>query len=1160
MLLKDIFEKNINRYIEGVIKADDNEHITQEIEEYVITNEIEDKIDKFFKHYVAPNTTNVGVWISGFFGSGKSHLLKILSYVLQNETINGKKAGEIFHGKISEEDFELKANVEKALKYPTRSILFNIDQKADIISKQQPDAILSVFQKVFNEMQGYYPKFGYIAEFERDLDKQELYEKFKERYSKIGGESWERGRETILLNIEVAAKALSEVKNISLEEGLKTIDNYDKQYRLSIEDFVNKVKEYIDKQPEGYRLLFCIDEMGQYIAENTKLMLNLQTLSETLSSKCKGQAWILVTAQDEIDALIGDMKAKQANDFSKIQARFVTRLNLSSANVDEVIHKRLLAKDEKSKPELEKLYQKEQNNFRTLFTFGDGTRQFHTFKNSDHFIYSYPFITYQFDLFQSCIRGLSLHNAFQGKHQSVGERSMLGVFQLVVQNIANEKVGKLVTFDQLYGGIKSTLRGEIQNSINDAEKNIENGFSVQILKLLFLVKYVKEFKATKKNIAILMVDSFDIDSIELEKKVQESLNILEDQSYIQQIAGVYEFLTNEEKDIQEEIKSTEIDSGLVRKSLGEMIFDDIIHDTKIRFEDNKQDYGFSRKLDNQLLSREEELSINVISPLYEDDISDQTLKSHSMGTFELFVKLAEDFRIKQELEMFLKTDKYVRQAQSSSIAETKRKILIEKAQQNNERKSKLVQSIEEMIINSKLFLNGSILEINGATPKNKVSNAFQELIRIAYPNLRMLDRIYKEDDLKNLILNQGDDFFKDSEETMTEAEHEVFNYINLKGQNHERVTTKSLLEYFTRRPYGWYQVGVLCVLAKLFVRNKVTIFNNSNELDKRELLRIINNNREFGNTIIDSVKAVSVEKVNKLKKFYREFFDETLDYADPKDVYQQFNKRLEREYEELKNLLGQESHYPFLKDLTEPIKKFSNLVSKDYSFIYDNVNSFSDEYLNLKEDIIDPIKRFMNGEQRKIYDSVVQFLNSQNANLNYVSVDEMEILNKVREELVPYKSSFMKDAKAALERVKTFIDEQVGKEREEGIKIIDGYISQLKANEKFSELNPEKQNQVIQPLENEKAKINQENFIPVIRDLTQNVKAFLYQKQVQQIYDLAEKKGDGAKIVQKLVNFNKIKPVFKKSTLDTEDDVEEYITELKETMLKQIKENTKIIL
>ena len=138
-----------------------------------------------------------------------------------------------------------------------------------------------------------------------------------------------------------------------------------------------------------------------------------------------------------------------------------------------------------------------------------------------------------------------------------------------------------------------------------------------------------------------------------------------------------------------------------------------------------------------------------------------------------------------------------------------------------------------------------------------------------------------------------------------------------------------------------------------------------------------------------------------------------------------------------------------MKDLGEPIKKIGNLLTKDYSYIYDNVSSFGDEYLNVKEDIIDPIKRFMKGEQKKIYDSVVQFLNSQNANLNYISVEEMDILRKIREELIPYKSNFMKNAKTALEKVKTFIDEQIKKERVEAVSIVDEFISQLKANEKF---------------------------------------------------------------------------------------------------------------
>ena len=83
-MIKKFFEKDINRNIETVIKADDREHILDEVMEYVITNEIGKKIRDLFSEYNDYAGAN-GVWISGFFGSGKSHLLKILSYALENK-------------------------------------------------------------------------------------------------------------------------------------------------------------------------------------------------------------------------------------------------------------------------------------------------------------------------------------------------------------------------------------------------------------------------------------------------------------------------------------------------------------------------------------------------------------------------------------------------------------------------------------------------------------------------------------------------------------------------------------------------------------------------------------------------------------------------------------------------------------------------------------------------------------------------------------------------------------------------------------------------------------------------------------------------------------------------------------------------------------------
>ena len=135
MKIDEIFERRIDRIIEGVIKADDDEHLFEEIDEYVITNEINQRLSEFLDYYNDYQVVN-GAWISGFFGSGKSHLLKILSYVLENRLLlDDLPAAEIFLEKLKD-DALLKGQMEKAISIPSRSILFNIDQKADVVSKR----------------------------------------------------------------------------------------------------------------------------------------------------------------------------------------------------------------------------------------------------------------------------------------------------------------------------------------------------------------------------------------------------------------------------------------------------------------------------------------------------------------------------------------------------------------------------------------------------------------------------------------------------------------------------------------------------------------------------------------------------------------------------------------------------------------------------------------------------------------------------------------------------------------------------------------------------------------------------------------------------------------------------------------------------------------
>ena len=530
-------------------------------------------------------------------------------------------------------------------------------------------------------MCGYYGKQGHVAQFERDLDSRGLYAQFKTNYEATAGRSWEKGREQSLLETGNIAKAYAQTTGDDESSAIGILDKYRNEYGVSIEDFAKQVHAYIEKQSPGFRLNFFVDEVGQYIAENVKLMTNMQTIAESLATRCRGRAWIMVTAQEDMEMVVGEMGKQQGNDFTKIQARFANRMKLTSADVEEVIQERLLKKKEAAEGPLSDIYQAQKNNFKTLFNFADGSKTYQNFRDREHFIHSYPFIPYQFALFQSAIQNLSKHEAFEGKHSSVGERSMLGVFQQVAIQISNHQIGQLATFDLMFEGIRTALKSGIQQAIIQSENHLDNPFALRLLKALFLVKYVQEFKATTRSLCILMLDGFDKDIPALEKQVEGALNLLEQQTCIQRSGELYSYLTDEEKDVEQEIKDTEVENVVVADELEKIVFDHVIKHKKIRCEDppyNRRDYPYTRKLDDRMLGREQELAIHVISPFNENVDNEQILQSQSMGRDELLVLMPPDHSLVREILMYKRTEKYIQQSISTYQQVAVKRILRDK--------------------------------------------------------------------------------------------------------------------------------------------------------------------------------------------------------------------------------------------------------------------------------------------------------------------------------------------------------------------------------------------------------------------------------------------------------------------------------------------------
>ena len=325
---------------------------------------------------------------------------------------------------------------------------------------------------------------------------------------------------------------------------------------------------------------------------------------------------------------------------------------------------------------------------------------------------------------------------------------MLGVFRDVLISISDNPLGKLPTFDLMFKGIEKALKSSVLTSIGVAENNINNDLAVRILKILFLVKYYRQFKPTVNNIRVLLIDKFDINFIEFTNSINEALQLLEKQTYIRRNNEEYEFLTDEEKDIEEEIKNTEIEISDLQSEFSRIIFQKLITNPKISHEQSGNTFNFAKKIDNELQGQDHEISINIITPISDLYLDDSALTLQSMNSDELIIKLPENNLLFQEIRLYKKTEKFIQQNSRLGIDSIKLGILDQKAIRNKERMEIIENKLQSLLSEAKLIVRGEILDIKNNNSPIRLKEAFNILIDKVYFNLSIL----KIKNLKKKIL------------------------------------------------------------------------------------------------------------------------------------------------------------------------------------------------------------------------------------------------------------------------------------------------------------------------------------------------------------------------------------------------------------------------
>ncbi|MFI1174845.1 BREX system P-loop protein BrxC [Streptomyces melanogenes] len=1163
MKLNEIFAKDVQRPIEGVIKADDTAHLGTEVDEYVLTNEAAKGLELLLEAYT--NYTNAnGVWISGFFGSGKSHLLKMLAHLL------GEVDGQEFPRERVSESFRSKAQgaflpalLAKADRIPAKSLLFNIDQKATIVAKDQTDALLKVFVKVFDESRGYFGNQGHVARFERDLDNRGQYEQFKAAYAQIAGRDWAHGREEGVLEEANVAKAYAMVTGQTEGAPTNILTKYRNEYSVSIEDFAGEVKAWVDKQGEGFRLNFFVDEVGQFIGSNTHLMLNLQTIAESLNTKCQGRAWVFVTSQEDMDKVVGDRTKQQGNDFSKIQARFKTRVKLTSADVEEVIRKRLLEKNESGQSALVTVYADQHANFKTLFDFVDGAKTYRNYTDEAHFVGTYPFVSYQFPLFQAAIEGISDHNVFEGRNSSVGERSMLGVVQQVAKDVGDVEVGRLATFDHMFAGIRASLKSAAQRSIDVAERNLDNPLAVRLLKALFLVKYVEGFHATLRNLTVLVYDQFGLDLPALSKQVQEALTLLETQTYVQRNGNVYEYLTNEEQVIEEEIKNVDIDASEVSSRLSKILSGEVIRTSKLRYAKNGQDFAFGFKLDDQVYGQQRELTVHFITTEY--PYGPEQIRMHSAGKDELRVILEPDERALSDLRLLIKTEKYTKRKQTTSLSAIQDQILRSKATQNGEREKELVARIRRAVGKAELVINAADVASTSQDAVIRVTDGFQDLVSRTYTQLKLLGGVtYSEQQVASFANPDPSGIFDDlSLSQLVTPGEEMLSFVLQRDRLGEQVTVKTIADVFQAKPYGWDLASIKVVIAWLVGTSKLTAIVDGNALKRTEIAVVLRNTQKHSHTVVAPQKDFDARKVTALHKFCTDFFDEAASAPkDPLELARHSSDKLRGKLDELKARVNG-SKYPFVEQLAAPIALLEQVVDKPDEW-YLTEFGLGDELLDAKESVIDPIQSFLNGGQRAIYDDAATLLTASTNNLGYLPVGSDTDVKRLLEDPNAFRGNRMTQLKQAAEALSKQVDEALATNRATVIEVIEARKAEVLGSAYYENATEDAQRRVVRVVDQVVDRVGSERQIGLIREQGNSFEEETYPALLDQLVSSARPvggTGDPAPAPAKqTVSVKTITVTGAHGVLETAEDVDRYLGALRSALLSTLNAGKRITL
>lgn len=739
MKISEIFRHDLDREIKEVIKVDDPDldDLALELAEYVVTEHIHDAFVELLEEYqesIKRPSESVNAWISGFFGSGKSSFAKVLGYVLANPDLGAKTAAELFTDKLDTVQVKALLNTIHA-EAPTFSVFVDLSSSRNV-AKEGESVVLPLYREFLERLD--YARDFVLADLEFDLEADGRLEDFIEAFRDATGYEWRDRRDKSLTKSE-ASKALHHL-DPSTFPSADSWSNTKPEREVTANWFADRALQMLERRgPTKSRVVFIVDEVGQYVSRSVQRMLDLQGFAQACQKK-DGQIWLIATGQETLEDVVGSLGDKRV-ELARVRDRFPLTVDLVPSDIEEVVSKRVLAKSTDGGKAVRALYDEYQNQLRSNVALDSPIRGKDF--TGDEFTRVYPLLPYQVQLFIDAVSAL---RAVGGAGPMIGgaNRTLIRLaHQLIKTALASQPVGALATVPMAYDLMDEMIPTAWRGEIDQVAQRHPDSVTVEVTKTIALTSNIRALKLDEHNLAVLTHTAVSAESNR--SQVRDALEVLVEEETIREGEDGYRLQSPQEKDWEKSRRSREMKTGDFNRMLRDKHLKDMLRGLNA---------SAAREFKVEVLFDDDKLlEGDVTLRIYEGDQLDRAIRrsreeSHHNDVFLVFARSEKTWRDAEEV---FRSSEAIKEAEARSLESAETELLHEERKRLDRAIRKFERGLREDMMAGALVFRGNEEPLDGQDLRPALAKAMASHVAAIYTRLSEFAAPVSRSDALNLL-------------------------------------------------------------------------------------------------------------------------------------------------------------------------------------------------------------------------------------------------------------------------------------------------------------------------------------------------------------------------------------------------------------------------